>query len=130
MSWPYLPYFTEREMACRCGCGMQVQDQLMKILTEMRKRAGFEFIVSSGARCPKYNQEVAETGAAGPHTTGLAVDIRINGSAAVELIRLALTFGMTGIGVRQKGEWGTRFIHLDCIARGDKIHPRPWIWSY
>lgn len=130
MSWPYLPYFTEKELACRCGCGMQVRPELMDILVQARKAAQFAFIISSGARCPEHNNKVSSTGLNGPHTTGLAVDILVNGGKAFELVKLGIHFGMTGIGVSQKGVIGNRYIHLDCIKPGDGTHLRPWIWSY
>ena len=40
---------------------------------------------------------------------------------------------MTGIGVKQNGPAGKRFIHLDNLgSKYTKLTggPRPWLWSY
>ena len=55
------------------------------------------------------------------------MDIAISGSRAVELVRMALASGFTGLGVNQKGD--ARFIHLDDLPNKDG-QPRPHIWSY
>jgi len=61
------------------------------------------------------------------HCTGRAVDVAVTGGDALELIRIALKHGITGVGVSQKG--AGRFIHLDDLP-GKEGQPRPWIWSY
>jgi hypothetical protein len=78
-------------------------------------------------RCPEHNAKVSSTGYAGPHTTGRAIDIGVSHGRALELVRMALTSGFTGIGINQKGN--ARFIHLDDIPDGEG-QPRPTIWSY
>lgn len=128
MSWNY-PYFTEKEMSCNCGCGGLPQDSFMQILVTMREEAGFPFIISSGYRCPVYNSQVSDSGFTGPHTLGLAADVRLYGERALKFIAIALKHGMTGIGVGQKGEFRSRYIHTDCVKPGGS-YPRPTIWSY
>jgi len=81
--------------------------------------------ISSGYRCPAYNDAQSTTGRNGPHTVG-AVDVLISGSDAWDLIRAAMDLGWYGLGVRQHGDIGERFVHLDRLESG----PRPWIWSY
>jgi zinc D-Ala-D-Ala carboxypeptidase len=51
----------------------------------------------------------------------------VRGDKAVKLIKVAFEFGITGIGVQQKG--GSRFIHLDDLRLEDGF-ARPNIWSY
>lgn len=126
----WYPYFSKKEMECRCGCGGLPSDRLMQILITIREEAGFPFVVNSGFRCPQHNSEVSETGRDGPHTLGLAVDLKVCGSAAVKILKLALKHGMTGVGVMQRGEKTKRFLHLDCIAPGEEEFSRPCIWSY
>ena len=63
----------------------------------------------------------------GSHASGRAVDIAVRGDKAVKLIKVAFEFGITGIGVQQKG--GGRFIHLDDLKLEDGF-ARPNIWSY
>jgi zinc D-Ala-D-Ala carboxypeptidase len=86
-------------------------------------------IVTSGFRCPDHNRRVAGSGVDGPHTKGRAADIRIFGAEAHRLIDIALTYGMSGIGIKQSGPYEGRYIHLDCLSDDGK-HPRPWVWSY
>ena len=93
--------------------------------------------LSSAFRCAKHNQEVSSTGPNGPHTDhgegGQAVDVRISGADALRLVEVAKKYGMTGIGVKQNGPVGKRFIHLDNLGSDyTKLTggPRPWLWSY
>lgn len=98
-------------------------------LERLRTQLGWPFTITSGARCPKHNAEVADTGADGPHTKGQAFDIAVCGTHALELVDHARDVGFTGIGVKQKGPQGQRIIHIDDLP--DAIgQPRPWIWSY
>lgn len=122
-------FFTEKELACPC-CGIaDMDDEFMENLEAMRDVLDFPFIISSGYRCPKYNQKISTTGADGPHTTGRAVDIVVFGEQAYELIAAADSWGMAGIGVCQKGEISKRFIHLDNL-QGHEGYPRPRVWGY
>ena len=45
------------------------------------------------------------------------------------LVRLALLLGFTGIGIRQRGDNGRRYVHIDDLDQAPGI-PRPLIWSY
>lgn len=126
--WDY-PYFSQEEMRCKCGCGGLPKDAFMKRLVTIREEADFPFIITSGFRCPLYNEEVATSGSHGPHTKGVAADIKVHGNDALRLVYLAVKHGMTGIGVSQKGTLGSRYIHLDCLDNNGTVQ-RPWIWSY
>lgn len=82
-------------------------------------------VITSAYRCKNHPVE-RNKATPGAHNLGVAVDIRIRGAEAVELLRLAMqdpTF--KGFGISQKG--ATRFIHLD--SGGGNL-PRPMIWSY
>jgi uncharacterized protein YcbK (DUF882 family) len=94
----------------------------------LRSRVGFPLIVTSGYRCPEHNQRCSSTGLNGPHTTGRAVDFKVDGNKAFVVVRSAmLTLDFTGIGVQQKGQ--NRFIHLDNLPNAPG-RLRPTIWSY
>ena len=125
-------YFSLEELKCKCGqcgsTGIEMDNDFMERLIELRKECGFAFPVSSGYRCPKHNAAVSKTSFDGPHTTGKTIDILISGSNAYLLVKKALIHGFTGIGINQKGEHGKRFIHLDTLETPD--YPRPAIWSY
>lgn len=85
--------------------------------------------INSGYRCPAHNAKVSKTGESGPHTTGLAADIRISGKPAYELVAKAIELGATGIGLHQHGPRESRFVHLDTLANSAD-YPRPVIWTY
>lgn len=121
------PHFKSAELVCKCGCGRLPEQSFMDKVERLRMRCGFPMPVTSGFRCPEYNAKVSSTGAWGPHTTGRAIDIGVSHGRALELVRMALTSGFTGIGIKQHG--AGRFIHLDDLPDGEK-QPRPVIWSY
>lgn len=130
MSWPY-PYFTKKEMSCPCGCKGLPQDSFMDKLVTVREECGFPFIINSAYRCPEYNKKIAHSGLEGPHTLGLAADIRVYGERALKVIQVGLKHGMTGIGIQQNQvlPFRSRYLHIDSV---ENIlgYSRPWIWSY
>ena len=122
-------YFPNKELACRCGCGlgqMDMHPEFMAKLVWVRRNSGIVMPITSAIRCKDHNRAVSTTGDDGPHTTGRATDIKIYGSKALQIIQLAVRTGMTGIDIKQKGPKEERFIHLDDL----ESQPRPWIWSY
>ena len=121
------PHFHMNELQCRCGCGGLPKQDFMDKVEKLRDRLGFPLPVSSGYRCPEHNNRVSGTGRTGPHTTGRAIDLNVSHGRALELLRMALSMGFTGIGIKQHG--AGRFIHLDDLPNNEG-QPRPHIWSY
>lgn len=120
-------YFSIDELKCKhCGALIVVPEFLDR-LEKLREAYGKPLKVSSGYRCSQHNNAVSKTGLTGPHTTGRAVDLLAFGKDAIELVRLATSLGFTGIGISQKGDKASRFVHLDDIQ--DRSI-RPTIWSY
>lgn len=97
----------------------------MARLQRLRTAYGKPMKITSGYRDPTHPIE-AKKAVPGAHASGRACDVAIRGAEAVELLKLALEHGFTGIGVQQKGEG--RFLHLDDIEDGSQ--PRPMLWSY
>lgn len=121
-------HFKDYELKCK-HCGENhMKPEFLDSLEDIRRAYGRAMTVSSGYRCPTYNARKSSTGLSGPHTTGSAIDIAISGKDAYLLVRLAMIHGMKGIGIKQKGPWSGRFIHMD-MCEQDNI-PRPRIWSY
>ena len=107
MSKQLSKYFTEKELACKCGCGMLPTPQLINQLTYLRELYQKPIIITSGARCSVHNAKVGGAPRS-KHLDGIAVDIAADSSARYELIRLALAMGVWGgIGVAKT------FLHLD-----------------
>ena len=124
MTWKHFSYATDPMLACPCCHKEGMNPEFMIRLDGLRDEIDRPIIISSGYRCPEYNDIMSETGLDGPHTTGMAIDTPISGHEAYFLMKIALRLGITGIGVRQKG--GDRILHLDKA----NVTPRPWVWSY
>ncbi|MFQ5472039.1 MAG: D-Ala-D-Ala carboxypeptidase family metallohydrolase [Dehalococcoidia bacterium] len=121
-------HFSARELSCH-HCGQcHLDAAFLAELEALRVEFGRPMELSSGYRCPEYNDTVSHTGRHGPHTIA-AVDVRIAGADAYDLISVAMSRRWRGIGVKQKGPWGDRFIHLDNLPNGERS-PRPRVWSY
>ena len=126
MNWDDYANFSEAEFACKCGCGRADMDpEFMGWLQSVRDKLAAPMMITSGFRCPDYNEQVSNTGRGGPHTTGKACDVGVRAAAALALIKVATAMDVHGLGTSQKGPHLSRFLHLDrCIAN------RPWVWSY
>lgn len=129
----YFSYETDRKLACSCGqCpnnGRGIQPHFFGTLNAVREKWGKPIIVTSGYRCPAYNAKVSSTGAGGPHTTGLAVDISLSGwptSDVVRFIKLLWDMGIDRVGVKAHGDRAKRFLHFDTSPH----HPSPAFWTY
>jgi len=120
--------FSDKELSCS-HCGENKFDQkTLDALQELREAIGKPIKLSSAYRCPAYNNTVSGSGKSGPHTTGCAVDILCSGKGAHEILTFAMIRSSIwkGIGVSQKGEHKSRFLHLDTL----ETDMRPWVWSY
>ncbi len=122
-------YFKPEEFQCsHCGEN-HISTHLVDTLDKMRAEAGFPFVITSGYRCPEYNDQISSTGTTGPHTTGLAVDIQCSHKQANKILELAYKYNFKGKGISQKGDINSRFIHLDMLDEAPG-RPRPHVWSY
>ena len=129
MSWDS-PYFTHGEMACKCGdCNaVEMMDPgFMEKLTSLRGDWGQPLAITSGYRCSLHPVERSKD-KPGAHGRGRAADIAVSGEDAYKLLCVALGHGFTGIGIAQKGNHSSRFIHLDDLDETEAY--RPTIWSY
>lgn len=72
---PDYGWFLPSETRCKCGCGMDITDDLRHELNALREVYGAPLYLNSGARCSEYNIKVG--GVTGSyHTKGMAADIR------------------------------------------------------
>lgn len=103
--------------------------EFIQMLDDIRAELGVRMRVSSGYRHETHPQEMSKI-RPGEHTLGCAADILMYGEDALRLINIAYSKGIRRIGVSQKGNFNTRFIHLGI---GDSIHlerfPRG-VWTY
>ena len=128
-------HFSVDEMKCK-GTGIcMMDDHFMDLLEKIRIDFGKPMRITSGFRHPDYNLELqkkgtTKTGADGPHTTGRACDVWVYGEDFQNLMVIAKHHGMTGFGISQKGDYKSRFLHLDNLPNIEGKQPRPWTWSY
>jgi len=95
-------------------------------LVALREVFNRKMVVTSSFRTAAENVSAGGTRLSA-HLEGRAVDIRIRGTDAYDLVRLAMHMGFTGIGIKQTGHG--RFIHLD-DAVSKSVRIRPMLWSY
>ena len=124
-------YFSLEELKCHCGecksTGNEMDNQFMQMMVIIRQKVEFPLPVTSGYRCPVYNNKVSSSGFHGAHTLGKAMDVAVRGVQALAVLKEALALNIGGIGIKQKES--NRFIHLDSCTPADGL-PRPMIWSY
>ena len=114
-------YFTDTELRCKCGCGLENTTSLHKsMLYTARELAGISFVVTSGSRCEKHNKEVGGKPNS-DHLTGEGTDIKctVSGNRFI-ILEAAIKAGFTRIGI------GKTFIHLGSSEK----HPQEVIWLY
>jgi len=105
-------HFKLDEFYCKCERDhvhppQQIDDRLVMMLDIARGQAEVPFVITSGYRCPGYNQEVG--GALdSAHIKGLAADIAIENSRERFLILRSLIYvGFKRIGIAED------YIHVD-----------------
>ena len=100
-------YFKKSEFSCFCCGANKVNNELIIKLDIAREMAGIPFIVNSGYRCEKHNEQVGGS-MHSAHLNGMGADIRATDSRTRWKILNALyTVGFNRIGIHK------RFIHCD-----------------
>lgn len=117
----YSEHLTWKEIACKgfdCHCdGGFVVKELPPKFEHLRdlctEHMGHDcpLIINSGYRCPEHNRRVSMTGRKGPHTRGIALDIRCPEGMDYDIFYslCLLAFGDGGVG-RYRMD---RFVHCD-----------------
>lgn len=116
-------HFSEAELSCKCGCGLNnIKPELLDALEDLRRRYGRKMRVNSASRCWDHNYKV-KGHIRSAHMTGEAVDIHVphdidRHTMLSIILRLNL---FSGIGIAKT------FIHLDVKKR---VHSRPVVFTY
>lgn len=119
----YAPYIKPVEVMCKCGvCDVSsadnVKPELLDTLLDLRLEVGLPFNYSSVYRCPNHPIEAAKE-TIGTHVMGLAADIKGVNDFAFKLNKAAANHPkVKAIRFAQKGNHGSRFIHIDVYDRG------------
>lgn len=128
--WSKIRFFKEQEFACRHTGRVDMREEFILALDELRLVYDKPIAISSGYRHMSHPIE-ARKSRPGTHAYGVAADIKVAYGDAHEILRLAFAQGtFTGIGVQQKGGVSGRFIHLDMGHLLDSPSVRPTVWSY
>lgn len=115
-----MTYFSKKETSCKCGCGMNISDDLREMLDIARAYSKIPYVVTSGARCKEHNER-EEGSPTSSHLKGLAVDLRADDSRERFLILAGLIeAGFTRIGISEE------FIHVDIDE--DKSGEVTWLY--
>lgn len=51
-------YFSPTEGQCKCGCGLNIKDEVYQFLDKIREEIGLPITITSGARCKTHNTRV------------------------------------------------------------------------
>ena len=114
-----IQYFNQDEFKCKCGCGMDITDELKDKILQARIISDTQYVVNSGARCKEHNAKVGASPTSS-HTKGLAVDIGYKDSLQMAKIVYGLSkAGFTRFGIHHK------FVHVDI----DRDKPNAF-WKY
>ncbi len=114
-------FFTDKELACPCGCGKMPNEYAVKRLYIVRIALGIPMKITSAARCVTYNNSIGGVEDS-LHVHSQAFDIVPlnvkyfdNPHMKFTLVQMAMLAGFKGIGIYN------RHIHLDTRA-----HPTLW----
>ena len=122
--WGLYANFTEDEMRCsHCGL-VDMQPDFMKRLQRVRDCYHRPMRINSAFRCAEFDEAL---GGAGVHPTGQAVDVAVWGENVFRLMVAAINCDMRGLGFKQHGLPGGRYMHLDDLG-GERKRPR--VWTY
>lgn len=126
-----LKNFKQSEFECNCGCGMTIVARVACMLDQARERtrrmtntvAGIPFRITSGARCPQYNDVVVKASKTSSHRIGLAADIAFRNSHE----KFVILFALYDAGFRRMGiNEDKKFIHVD----DDRDKPQQVLFKY
>lgn len=96
------------EFQCTCCQRVILHNELLKKLQNLRTKIEKPIIITSGYRCPSYNEGVGGAKRS-YHLYGMAADVYAPGLPLKELLRAAEEIGFPGIGFYPYNH----FLHLD-----------------
>ena len=121
-----LRYFKMKEFRCPCCAVADMETLFLEKIDEARHIAQIPFLVTSGWRCEKKQEELRRSGyqtsnGISPHQKGVAADIRVrNDKERYAIINAWFAVGGNRFGIAKN------FIHLDV-----DFDRRPYVtWMY
>ncbi len=111
--WDDIPDFKHKEFACPCPrCGgfpVEPAERLVCAAQALRTRVGRPIHISSGVRCQAHNDELRGSVPNSRHVIGHAMDFRVEGMTAAQVLPLALTTP----GIVYAYAIDDRYVHMD-----------------
>lgn len=87
-------YFSKKELACRCGCGLMPTPELVVTLDKIRDWWGKPINLTCAARCPAHNKAVGGAPKSA-HIEGKAADLHDpDGAIAKRIVTDLQTLGI------------------------------------
>jgi len=102
------PQFNLSEFACPCCHKVMLHPRLLAKLVELRNTLERAVYITSGYRCPRYNQKIGGV-VNSYHCIGLAADIKVRDINLISLLDICENIDFSGIGFYEK----KNFLHLD-----------------
>lgn len=111
--WRDIPNFTRQEFACPCprcsGFPVEPAEKLVRAAQALRDRVGKPMHISSGVRCQAHNDELKGSAKNSRHVIGHAMDFRVEGMTAAQVLPLALATP----GIVYAYAINERYVHMD-----------------
>ena len=101
-------HFKLSEFSCPCCKRVMLHPKLLAKLVELRNILERPIYITSGYRCPEYNQKIGGV-VNSYHCIGLAADIQVKDISLIDLLGYAEEIDFNGIGFYEK----KNFLHLD-----------------
>jgi len=101
-------HFKLSEFSCPCCKRVMLHPKLLAKLMELRKILERPIYITSGYRCPEYNQKIGGV-VNSYHCIGLAADIQVKDISLIDLLGYAEEIDFAGTGFYAK----KNFLHLD-----------------
>ena len=101
-------HFKLSEFACPCCNHVMLHPKLLGKLVELRNVLERAVYITSGYRCPRYNQKIGGV-VNSYHCIGLAADIKVRNINLISLLEICENIDFNGIGFYEKKD----FLHLD-----------------
>ena len=122
-------HFSEHELTCRCGCGLNAAtEELLDLAEACRMILNTSMVVHCATRCATHNAEVGGEKNS-KHITGQAMDFHAVGLAPRVVYNVLRSWAETGrlpqLGGIGLYDWG---VHIDTVHAPDG-HLRTWDYS-
>lgn len=115
---------------CPCGCGLQMQEVVVRFLIDLEKyfklQTNKEIYITSSARCITHNSKVGGVHNS-THIKGLAVDLAFSNSHELFIIqKFAFAYGVKRMGIN----FAKNFIHIDFAMLDNGQYPQEVVFKY